>query len=122
MSVVHDNPDQNRYEVHDGGRLAGFAQYKLRPNRIAFIHTETDPAFSGRGMARLLVAEALEDVRRRGLAVLPFCPYVRKVIASDPERYLDLVPVSDRRRFNLPDELDHRAADASSVTDKGNLP
>jgi predicted GNAT family acetyltransferase len=102
VSTVRDNPEKNRYEVYDNGELAGFSEYRLAPGRIAFTHTEVDPAFGRRGLARALVAEALEDSRRRGLAVLPFCPYVRKVIASEPERYLDLVPVGDRERFTLP--------------------
>lgn len=103
MSVtVRDNPTEHRYEIYDDDQLAGFSEYKLTGQRIAFTHTETDPAFGGRGLARRLVEHALADVRERGLAVLPFCPYVRKVIAGDPERYLDLVPVKDRARFNLP--------------------
>ena len=102
MSTVRDNPAQHRYEIYDGDRLAGFSDYKLTKTRIAFTHTEVDPAFGGRGLARELVTEELDDARRRGLAVLPFCPYVRKVIASNPEQYLDLVPARDRERFQLP--------------------
>jgi len=33
--------------------------------------------------------------------VLPFCPYVRKVIAQNASTYLDLVPEKDRHRFRL---------------------
>jgi uncharacterized protein len=102
MSTVRDNPAQHRYEIYDGDRLAGFSDYKLTKTRVAFTHTEVDPAFGGRGLARELVTEELDDARRRGLAVLPFCPYVRKVIASNPEQYLDLVPARDRERFQLP--------------------
>lgn len=102
MTHVHDNRELNRYEVHDGDELAGFSMYRLTSGTIAFTHTEVDPAFKGRGLARVLVTEALEDTRRRGLAVLPFCPYVRKVIAADPSRYLHLVPLLERDRFKLP--------------------
>lgn len=102
MTTVHDNPALSRYEVHDGAGLAGFSEYRLTSGKIAFTHTEVDPAFEGRGLARVLVTEALEDARRRGLAVLPFCPYVHKVIAAAPSRYLDLVPLRDRERFKLP--------------------
>lgn len=42
------------------------------------------------------MAEELADTRRRGLTVLPFCPYVRRVIAEAPEDCLDLVPAKDR--------------------------
>ncbi len=101
-TIVRDNREQNRYEIHVDDRLAGFSEYKLRRDRIAFTHTEVDDEFSGRGLARKLVADELADSRRRGLAVLPFCPYVRKVIAENPDKYLDLVPVKDRARFELP--------------------
>ena len=101
-TTVRDNPSQNRYEIHLDDQLAGFSEYKLNPGRIAFTHTQVDPAFSGRGLARQLVGEELEDARRRGLAVLPFCPYVRKVIVQNPDKYLDLVPAKDRERFKLP--------------------
>jgi predicted GNAT family acetyltransferase len=98
---VSDNPTESRYEVHDDGQLAGFAVYRLTGEQIAFTHTEVAPAFGGRGLARTLVTEALDDARRRGLAVLPFCPYVRKVIAGDPGSYLDLVPEGERARVGL---------------------
>lgn len=99
---VRDNPDADRYEIHVDGQLAGFSEYKLSPGRIAFTHTEIGDAFSGRGLARKLVVDELADARRRDLAVLPFCPYVRKVIARAPDKYLDLVPAKDRERFQLP--------------------
>lgn len=98
---VRDNPASSRYEVFAGAELAGFSTYKLRGQRIAFLHTETDPAFAGRGLARRLVTEALDDARRRGLQVLPFCPYVKEVIANNRGDYLDLVPAKDRERFGL---------------------
>ncbi|WP_237089544.1 GNAT family N-acetyltransferase [Nocardioides dokdonensis] len=102
MITVRDNREKNRYEIHDGDQLAGFTDYKLTSAKIAFTHTEVDPAFGGRGLARRLVEFGLDDARERGLAVLPFCPYVRKVIAADPEKCLDLVPAKDRDRFDLP--------------------
>jgi len=100
--TVQDNPAESRYEIHDDGQLAGFAAYELSPGHIAFTHTETEPAFAGRGLAKQLVTQALDDVRSRGLAVLPFCPYVQSVIARKPELYLDLVPAEGRARFQLP--------------------
>ena len=39
-------------------------------------------------------ALATADARTRGLAVPPFCPYVRKVIADNPDAYVEL----DHRR------------------------
>ena len=116
VTTVRDNPDNHRYEIYDGDQLAGFSEYNLLTSgKIAFTHTQVDPAYSGRGLARTLVAEELDDARRRGLAVLPFCPYVRKVIAADPVRYLHLVLPQDRERFRLPHEIDANEAAAESL-------
>lgn len=101
MITVRDNPAENRYEIYDGDELAGFSTYKLATGVIAFTHTETYPQFSGRGLARQLVIAELDDARRRGLAVRPFCPYVREVILRLADTYLDLVPEQERERFGL---------------------
>ena len=41
-------------------------------------------------------------VRAGGLAVLPFCPFVRSFIAGHSDEYLDLVPGDLRGAFDLP--------------------
>lgn len=97
---IADNPDEERFEVRVGGELAGFSQYRRRPAGLAFIHTEIDDRFEGQGLGGRLVAQALENARDRGLAVLPFCPFVRGYIERHPE-YLDLVPEERRRDFGL---------------------
>ena len=101
-TTVRDNTSKNRFEIHVDDQLAGFTEYRLNPGHITFTHTEIDEAFSGRGLARKLVVGELEEARRRGLAVLPICPYVRDVVARGADTYLDLVPVSVRDRFKLP--------------------
>jgi predicted GNAT family acetyltransferase len=99
--TVTDNPGQGRYEIRDEqGRLAGYLSYQLRDGTAAFIHTEIEPGFEGKGLGSTLVRHALDDVRRRELAVAPFCPFVRSFI--DRHRgYLDLVPERERERFKL---------------------
>lgn len=104
-TTVRDHPEESRYEVYDEKRLAGFAAYRLSEGRITFDHTEVDPELKGKGLAKQLITEALDDAARRGLTVLPKCPYVRKVIAKHADRYLELVPVASRAAFDL-DEVD----------------
>jgi predicted GNAT family acetyltransferase len=100
MTEVRDSPAEQRYEVRVDGELAGFAQYRARPGLIAFTHTEVDDRFEGQGLASKLVAFALDDARARGLAVLPFCPFVNGYIQRHPE-YADLVPEDRREAFDL---------------------
>lgn len=98
--VVVDDPGADRFEVRVDGELAGFAQYRRRGGLIAFVHTEIDPRFQGRGLASALIATALDSSREAGLAVLPFCPFVRGYIDRHRE-YVDLVPADQRAHFDL---------------------
>lgn len=95
-----DDPDERRYEVRVGGELAGFASYRAQPGSISFTHTEVDDGFEGQGLGSRLAAFALDDARGRGLAVLPFCPFVKGYIERHRE-YLDLVPEERRAGFGL---------------------
>jgi predicted GNAT family acetyltransferase len=97
---VADNPDAERYEVFADGELAGFVTYGLQDGRIVLRHTEVDDAFEGQGVGSGLVSRVLEDVRARGLEVLPLCSFVRGYIARHPD-YLDLVPEDQRAKFGL---------------------
>jgi uncharacterized protein len=99
---VLDVPEQSRFEIRVGGELAGFAEYRRRPPLIAFTHTLIDPRFEGQGLAHRLVSTALSQARSGGLAVLPFCPFVRSFIAGHSDEYLDLVPGDLRGAFDLP--------------------
>jgi predicted GNAT family acetyltransferase len=100
--VLTDNPAEYRYEVHVGTELAGFVAYQLRYHDtvISLMHTEIEPAFEGEGLASRLARYTLDDARKRGLAVLPFCPYISAWIKKHPE-YTDLVPEVRRGDFGL---------------------
>lgn len=79
--TVARNDEDRRYETHVGGVLAGFTTF--RPDaqgRLRFPHTEVDPAFRGRGLAQIVVAEAMADAARRGETVIPHCPVVAKYL------------------------------------------
>ncbi len=97
---VDDNPEQSRYEIRVDGELAGAIYYQLDDATVALTHTEVDERFEGQGLGSRLASRTLDDVRRRGLGVLPFCPFVRSYIARHGE-YLDLVPEAQRDVFRL---------------------
>jgi uncharacterized protein len=99
---VRDNPDGDRYEVLAGGESAGFAVYRAGDPAYAFVHTEVAPRFEGRGLGSRLIRYALDDMRSRGLGVLPHCPFVKRYIEGHPDPYLALVPTTERARFGLP--------------------
>jgi hypothetical protein len=83
--------EHTRYVGSVEGTQAAVAEYILTPQLVVFTHTETDPAFEGQGVASTLVRYALDDVRQRGLPVLPLCPFVKAYIGRHREEYGDLV-------------------------------
>jgi predicted GNAT family acetyltransferase len=91
--MVANAPDLHRYEAYVGDVLAGFSQYTLEDGNgtVVFTHTEVDPRFEGEGIGSTLVRDALDDIRRRGLAVVPQCPFVAAYIEKHPDEYGDLV-------------------------------
>jgi uncharacterized protein len=97
---VADNPEQEQYEIRVDGKVAALVQYELRDGTIVFLHTETDPRFRGQGLAGHLVQASLDAARERHLAVLPYCPFVRRWITEHPE-YADLVPDDTRAIFRM---------------------
>jgi uncharacterized protein len=90
MVEVRDNPSEHRFEIHDDGKLAGFARYVHRPGRIFFVHTEIDPAFEGRGLGSQLASAALDATRATGERIVPLCPFIASYVERHPE-YADLV-------------------------------
>ena len=97
---VVDARDRDRYELSIDGEMVGFTAYRARPGLIAFVHTEVDERLQGRGLADRLIRFALEDARARGLAVLPFCPFVKGFIERHRE-FEALVPDTYREQFGL---------------------
>lgn len=100
--ALADNPAASRYELRLGDGLAGFAEYRLSQHGtvISLGHTEIGPDFQGAGLAARLARFALDDARERGLAVLPFCPYIASWIQKHPD-YASLVPADRRGEFGL---------------------
>ena len=88
--TVRDNPTELRYELLDGDTVIGLIRYRLEPGAVALIHTEIEPAHEGQGLGSELVKGALDDLRGRGLRLVPICPYVRSWLERHPE-YADLV-------------------------------
>jgi uncharacterized protein len=99
--MAHDirrSDEQCRYEVHVGDELAGIADYREVEGRVVFTHTEIHEGHEGEGLGTALVQGALDDVRRRGVGIVPQCKFVAAFIEDHPE-YQDLVDDELRERL-----------------------
>ena len=78
------------------GQAVGGAAFEDRGNRRVFVHTEVDDAFQGRGLATILVGEAIKSTRADGLRVVAVCPMVAAFLHKHKEfdDIVDPVPPS----------------------------
>jgi predicted GNAT family acetyltransferase len=98
--AIADDAGSHRYVIRVDGKRAGLLQYRLHPDLIELVHTEIDEEFEGHGLGSRLISFALDDARQRGLAVLPFCPFVNDYIQRH-RQYVELVPENRRKDFAL---------------------
>jgi predicted GNAT family acetyltransferase len=99
-ATVHDNAADSRFEIMVDGELAGYVDYRKDGDEYALPHTRVLSQFEGRGIGSQLITGALTEIAARGGTVLPYCPFVPKVIRDHPE-FLELVPESQRATFGL---------------------
>jgi predicted GNAT family acetyltransferase len=89
---------QQRYTIAVEGKTAGHADYADRGEQRVFYHTVVDPEFGGRGLATILLEEALDAARDDGKRIVPVCSMVETVLKKHPE-FDDITdPVTDEVR------------------------
>ncbi|ORB31227.1 GNAT family N-acetyltransferase [Mycolicibacterium parafortuitum] len=87
--------ESDRFVISVDGTKAGFTEYLDFGEQRIFPHTVIDDAFGGRGLATILVREALEATRAEGKRIVPVCSMVAGFIDKNPE-FKDVTdPVTD---------------------------
>jgi predicted GNAT family acetyltransferase len=82
--------EPNRYTIAVEGNRVGKAEFRDRDGRRVFTHTEVDKNYEGRGLATILIAEALQETRAAGLRIVAKCPMVAAYVDKHDE-YSDIV-------------------------------
>ena len=88
-TTVTQEPD--RFSISVDGQKVGFTEYVDRDGQRIFPHTEVRDEFGGRGLATILVSEALQATRDAGLRIVAVCP----MVAGFVEKHQDLADVVD---------------------------
>lgn len=77
--------DDGRFTIAVEGKVVGHTDFVARDGQRVFYHTEVDEAFGGRGLATLVIEEALTATRADGLRIVPVCPTVAAYVKRHPE-------------------------------------
>jgi predicted GNAT family acetyltransferase len=90
----------DRFTIAVDGTQVGLVDFVDHDGQRIFLHTEVDDAFEGRGLAGILVSEALAATRDAGLRIVAVCQMVAGYLDKHHD-FDDLVdPVTtDTKRF-----------------------
>lgn len=77
--------EPRKYTIAVEGKAVGYADYADRGDQRVFYHTVVDPEFGGRGLATILVEEALSATRNEGKRIVPVCSMFEMVLKKHPE-------------------------------------
>lgn len=87
---VVNNPEEFHFEVASGGLISKL-EYRLGRTTMALVHTEVPEELQGQGIGSSLVVAALNHARKKGLKVLPYCPFVAAYISRHEDEWKDIV-------------------------------
>lgn len=48
-------------------------------------HTEVNPDFSGKGVGKMMVMDAVDFARANNIKIIPLCPFAKSVFDKEPE-------------------------------------
>jgi uncharacterized protein len=75
----------DKFKIAVGGRSVGQAAFAERGNQRVFLHTEVADEFKGRGLATILIGEALKQTKADGLRIVAVCTMVAAYLDKHAE-------------------------------------
>ena len=88
--AVHRDDVEQIYAATIQERAVASIRFEQVDDRVIVLKTSVVPEFRGRGIAGELIADALDDIRGRGLHVTVFCPLVAAFISQN-QQFADLI-------------------------------
>ena len=80
-----DNEERKQYEIHIDNYIPRIEYIKAKGDKIFLTHTEVPRQLEGKGIGNALVKHVLEDIKLKGLTLVPLCPFVAMYIKRHPE-------------------------------------
>lgn len=102
FEVLRDD-SRRRWDAVLDGEVVGHATWSpsaRAADTVILGHTEVSPRHEGRGLGAALVRAILDDLRGRGMSVIPVCSFAAAYVRRHRE-YADLVPQAERTRLGL---------------------
>jgi len=81
--LIH-NENENKYEYHIDGHIA-YITYDDQNGNMHLTHTIVPDALAGKGLARTLLEDVLEVIKKDGKKAVAQCSYIVKYQEKHPE-------------------------------------
>jgi uncharacterized protein len=82
--------ESEQYTIEVEGKKVGKAEFQDRGGKRVFTHTEVDENYEGRGLATILIGEALQQTRDAGMPIVAKCQMVAAYVEKHDE-FKDIV-------------------------------
>ncbi|HWW41820.1 GNAT family N-acetyltransferase [Pedobacter sp.] len=86
MKIEQENNSRGGYFIAVENEVEiGRMTYLWAGLKIIIDHTEVEPKFSGRGIGKLLVLDAVRYAREKKIKILPLCPFAKSVFNKNSD-------------------------------------
>ncbi|AOM77065.1 GNAT family N-acetyltransferase [Pedobacter steynii] len=87
MKIEQANDDKKgSFKAIENYKEAGVMTYVWAgPGKIIIDHTEVNPEFSGKGVGKTLVLDAVRYARENKVKILPLCPFAKSVFDKNED-------------------------------------
>ena len=81
VNITLEKDNHRSVAIHNGVMI-GECDFEITPDGWNIYHTEVNPSFGGKNIAKRLAYKVLEAAEKEKANVIPSCSYVRKLITD----------------------------------------
>ena len=86
MNIQQETADRNgRFYIEENNATVAELDYQMNDKTLVILHTEVNESLEGKGIAKELVAAAVDHVRNNSLRINATCPYAKEVLDRTKE-------------------------------------
>ena len=98
-AIFRNNTADQRYELVRNGEVIAIAEYRVAGNEVTMTHTKVETEHEGKGLGSELARQALDDLKARGMQVIPACHFIKDYICKNS--HYDLVSPQARTELGM---------------------
>jgi predicted GNAT family acetyltransferase len=90
VQLVINSKGHGAFIIMEGREKVAEMVVAADDQNVTVYHTEVDPAYEGKGIAKKLLDEMVAYARSKKLSVIALCPYVHLQFKRHPDQYADI--------------------------------